>query len=315
MPRRARAVIAGVAALLALLPVVSGCGETASAPAAEIGDRKVRVAATTNFITDLAKVIGGPRAEVTGLMGPGVDPHLYKASAGDVQTLADADMVLYGGLELEGKMEELLEEAGRERATVPVTRAIPGRRLIPLEGTEEFDPHVWFDVTLWEDAARTVADAYVKLDPEHERGYRRRADAYLEELRRLDRYVEDRAQEVSARSRVLVTSHDAFAYLGRRYGFRVMPIQGTSTQTEATTADIERVAAVMAERDVRSVFAESSVPRQTIDAVLAAARRRGHDASVGGELFSDAAGPKGTSEGTYLGMVRHNIDTIVDGLR
>ena len=261
-------------------------------------------------------MVGGDRVEVTGLMGPGVDPHLYKASAGDVDALREADLIFYGGLELEGRMADLLEEVGRTRRTRAVTDGIP-RRLLRVSAAFKgrHDPHVWFDVTLWKHATRTVAEEYERLDPTHAAGYETRARRYAARLDRLDAEVRRRVAQVPERSRVLVTSHDAFHYFGRRYGFEVAAIQGVSTQTEATTADIERVAKVIAERRLKAVFVESSVPRQTIDAVLAAAAKRGQRARVGGQLFSDAAGDPGTPEGTYLGMVRHNVEAIVEGLR
>ena len=310
----------GVALLAAALvaAAATGCGAASSAsPAGDIATRKVRVTATTNIVADLAKQIGGERAEVTALMGPGVDPHLYKASAGDVDRLRDADLILYNGLELEGKMADLLAEIGERRPTVAVADGVPERRRLAAAAgfPGRFDPHVWFDVTLWAEAARAAAGAYSRVDSDHARVYDERLRAYLRELGRLDRYVRRRVSEIPPRSRVLVTSHDAFKYFGRRYGFEVVAIQGISTQTEATTADIERVARLIAERRLKAVFVESSVSRQTIEAVLAAARARGQSASVGGQLFSDAAGEPGTPEGTYVGMVRHNVDLLVEGLR
>ena len=310
--REAAALLLAAAIAVAL----AACGALASSPE-DLARRKVKVTTTTNFITDLARRVGGDRVEVTGLMGPGVDPHLYKASAADVDALRDADVIFYGGLELEGRMSDLLAEVGEDRATRAVTDGIPRERLLrpAFAFKGRFDPHVWFDVTLWKLATRTVADEYKRLDPAHAAGYERRARRYLAELDELDAYVRRRAREVPARSRVLVTSHDAFAYFGRRYGFEVAAIQGISTQTEATTADVERVAEVIARRRLKAVFIESSVPRQTIDAVLAAAAKRGQRARVGGQLFSDAAGSAGTEEGTYAGMVRHNIELIAAGLR
>jgi manganese/zinc/iron transport system substrate-binding protein len=313
--RRTTLLALGLAALLALVALAAGCAASAE-DRGDVSGRQIRVVGTTNIITDLARVVGGDRVEVTGLMGPGVDPHLYKASAGDVETLREADLILYGGLELEGRMADLLEELSTRTTTVPVTRDIPPDRLrTPTRFQGKFDPHVWFDVDLWRFATRTVADAYTELDPANAAGYRRRADAYLAELDALNAYVRERVATVPPRQRVLVTSHDAFGYFAEAYGFEVAAIQGTSTSTEATTADIARVAGVIADRRLRSVFVESSVPRQTIDAVLAAAAERGQRAQVGGELYGDAAGDPGTVEGTYLGMFRHNVDLIAGGLR
>jgi manganese/zinc/iron transport system substrate-binding protein len=304
-------------AALALAALAAGCAESgAGADAGEIADRKVRVTTTTNFITDLARQIGGDRVEVEGLMGPGVDPHLYKASAGDVERLGEADLVLYGGLELEGKMGDVLAELGERKPTVAVTRDMPKDELRGEPGFEgRYDPHVWFDVRLWMDAARTATDALADVDPRNRATYERNLDRYLGRLEALDEYARERLATVPERRRVLVTSHDAFHYLGARYNLDVVAIQGVSTATEATTADVERVARTIAERGVKAVFVESSVPPQTIEAVLASARRQGGEARIGGELFSDAAGEEGTPEGTYEGMVRHNVDAIVEGLR
>jgi manganese/zinc/iron transport system substrate-binding protein len=307
--------VAVAVSLLAALPL-AGCGASSAADA-DVGDRKVRVTTTTNFITDTVRRIGGERVEVKGLMGPGVDPHLYKASADDVSTLRDADLIVYGGLQLEGKMTDLLDKLAERQTTVAITKDIPRDRLLePARGArEQFDPHVWFDVMLWKTAARTAAAALKAKDPEHAAVYDRNLSRYLAELDEADRYVARRMREIPDRQRVLVTSHDAFEYLGNRYGLEVLAIQGISTAAEATTADIQRVAKALAEARVQAVFVESSVPRQTIDAVLAAARREGQPARVGGALYSDAAGDEGTPEGTYVGMVRANADTIVEGLK
>lgn len=312
--RRLRALPAVLTAAV-LVALAAGCAADPGG-GADIAGRTVKVTATTNFITDAARVVGGDRVEVTGLMGPGVDPHLYKASAGDVASLREADVIFYGGLELEGRMTDLLDELSARQATVAVTRDMPEDALRrPSEFEGKFDPHVWFSIPLWESAIGVIADGYAEIDPEHADGYRARAAAYVEELKALDAEVRRDLATVPERSRVLITSHDAFGYFGEEYGFDVVAIQGTSTQTQATTADIERVAKVIADRDVRSVFVESAVAPQTIEAVLAAARERGQQARVGGSLFADAAGDEGTPEGTYIGMVRHNVGLIAAGLR
>jgi manganese/zinc/iron transport system substrate-binding protein len=310
-------VLAAAAPALAAL-ALAACGLEERDGTAASGDGAVRVTTTTNFITDTAAAIGGERVSVEALMGPGVDPHLYRASSGDVEALRDADLVLYGGLELEGKMEEVLEELGESRPVVAVTERIPNERLLPADPTAgggEHDPHVWFDVSLWRIAAETIRDALIEVDPEGRGEYEANARAYLDRLDRLDAEVAEWLATIPERRRVLITSHDAFRYLGEAYDVEVAAIQGVSTQAEATTADIERIAALIAERGIRAVFVESSVPQQTIDAVLAAAAQRGHQAEVGGELFSDAAGEQGTPEGTYVGMVEHNVERLVEGLR
>jgi manganese/zinc/iron transport system substrate-binding protein len=249
-------------------------------------------------------------------MGAGVDPHLYKASARDVKDLRDADVVFYGGLHLEGKMGELLEQLDERQTTQAVFDGIPERDLRPPpDGADGHDPHVWFDVGNWKHVARTVAETLARKDPAHAADYRARLADYERELAATDAYVAQQMAEIPRSRRVLITSHDAFAYFGDAYDVDVHAIQGISTVAEATTADVERVAEVIAERGVRAVFVESSVPRQTIDAVLAAAAERGAEATVGGELFTDAAGDDGTEEGTYIGMVRANADKIAEALR
>lgn len=310
-----------IAATLGTLGVIllAGCGsnEGTAAGATVPVDRKVAVTTTTNFITDTVRQIGGDRVEVTGLMGPGVDPHLYKASARDVADLRDADVVFYGGLHLEGKMGDLLDKLAEKQTTTAVMEEIPERDLLepPAGLNAEHDPHVWFDVANWKVVARTIADTLKRKDPAHAAEYDERLAAYLRELDATDRYVERRIAEIPRRQRVLITSHDAFQYFGERYQIDVAGIQGISTVAEATTADVQRIAQLIADRDVKAVFIESSVPRQTIDAVLAAAEQKGADARVGGELYTDAAGDDGTPEGTYIGMVRANADKIAEGLR
>ena len=309
--------VAVIALTLLVAALASGCASArTTATAAEIAERRVRVVTTTNLITDLARKVGGDRVRVTGLMGPGVDPHLYKATAGDVRELVEADLILYGGLELEGKMEDVFARLADQRPTVAVTSSMPRSRLRADPGyPDRYDPHVWFDVDLWRYAVRATRDALVAVDPLHRTVYERNAAAYDAQLVRLDAWVARQMATIPAQRRVLVTSHDAFQYFGERYDVDVEAIQGISTVTEATTADVERVARVIAERDISAVFLESSVPPQTIEAVLASARRQGQEAEVGAELFADAAGAEGTPEGSYVGMIRHNVSALVEGLR
>jgi manganese/zinc/iron transport system substrate-binding protein len=308
--------------LILAMPLLAACGSVANGspkpltPIEGSAERAIKATTTTNLITDLVRIVGGDRVEVTGLMGPGVDPHLYKASAGDVGRLGEADVIFYGGLELEGKMADVLEELGQRRPAVAVTDRIPASRLMVHAGTKDRpDPHLWFDTTLWAFAADRVADALAALDPVHAADFATRAAAYKRELEQLDAETKAAIATIPEQQRVLVTSHDAFQYFGARYGMEVVAIQGISTQTEATTDDIERVAAAVADRHLPSVFIESSVPRQTIEAVLAAARARGQQARIGTPLFSDSAGDSDTPEGTYVGMFRHNVQAIVEGLR
>jgi manganese/zinc/iron transport system substrate-binding protein len=306
--------------LLAALFVAAGCtirredGTEAAGPG-DLSGRKIRVVATTGMVAELAERVGGERVEVKGLMGPGVDPHLYKASEGDVIRLASADLVVYNGLHLEGKMSEIFERIRGRIRTVAVTDGIDrGELLRPPEFQGAYDPHVWFDVTLWMDAAKAVERAFAELDPAHAGLYRENGTRYRERLGELDRYVRERAATVPSRRRVLITAHDAFNYFGRAYGFRVSGLQGISTVAEAGAADIQALARLIVENGIPAVFVETSVPPRYVEALQEAVAARGFRVKIGGSLFSDAMGDPGAPEGTYIGMVRHNIDTIVSAL-
>ncbi len=276
----------------------------------------LEVVATTGMIADTAKVVGGNHVNVKGLMGPGVDPHLYKASAGDVATLSGADIILYNGLHLEGKMSEVFEQMQKRGIrTVAVTDGIDrGVLLAPPQFGGNYDPHVWFDVSLWTKVVEDVRDSLAEADPENAGDYQSNAAAYLAELNELDGYVKSKAAEVPADKRVLITAHDAFNYFGRAYGFEVKGLQGISTEAEAGTADVQALAVFIVERQIPAIFVETSVPPKYIEAVKAAAEARGFKVKVGGSLYSDALGNPGSQAGTYTGMVRRNIDTITSAL-
>ncbi len=294
--------------------VLSACNQLAVAES-EISERTVNVVTTTGMITDVAENVGGERVQVTGLMGPGVDPHLYKATAGNVTTLMNADVIFYNGLHLEAQLGEVLEEMRARTVTVAVAEGIdPSLLLSPPEFEGAYDPHVWMDVTLWMEAAKSVRDTFVELDPDHAQVYQANTTRYLAELEELHQYVLSQAEMLPADQRVLITAHDAFNYFGRAYGFEVRGLQGISTVSEPSTADVHDLAAFIVERRIPALFVETSVPVRTIEAVRAAVRAQGFDVSLGGELFSDAMGDPGTPEGTYIGMIRHNIDTIVGSL-
>lgn len=305
-------------ALLALSATLAACGAAPAAQtAANIADRKVNVTTTVGMIADIARNVGGDRVAVTALMGPGVDPHLYKPSTGDVTKLERADIIFYGGLDLEGRMEELFEKmAASGKPTFAVADEIdPARLRKPIEFEGKFDPHIWFDVTLWQEATTKVAKELTALDPGSQAVYERNRDAYLQQLDELHAYVQDQIATIPAEARVLITAHDAFGYFGQQYGLDVRGLQGTSTATEASARDVQDLAALIAERKIKAIFVESSVPPATIEAVQKAVQARGWDVQIGGELFSDAMGADGTPEGTYIGMVRHNVDAIVNALR
>lgn len=283
---------------------------------AQLNGGKVRVTTTINMISDLVQNIGGERVQVTGLMGPGVDPHLYKASARDVRALQDAHLIVYNGLHLEGKMVDLLE---RSPKAIAVTDALPKEQLITPAGgfigiAGLQDPHVWFDVPLWKHTTTIVRDALTRIDPAGRAVYANNAAAYAKKLGALHGRVDRLMKRVPEQQRVLITAHDAFSYFGRKYGVEVRGIQGISTVAEAGTRDIQDLATFIAARKIPAVFIESSVPKRTVEAVVQATRARGTKLKIGGELFSDAAGNPGTKEGTYIGMVEHNARIISDAL-
>lgn len=304
-------------ALCAALALLTACAAGPAAPQGDTPGRPVRALTTVGMIGDIVQQVGGERVQVSALMGPGVDPHLYKPSAGDVRRLAGAEIIFYGGLHLEGRMAELFEKLDRpDRPTVAVTRDIPPALLRqPAEFEGRYDPHVWFDVTLWQQAVRTVQASLSARDPASAEHYRRNAERYLGQLDQLHAYATAQIASIPPERRVLVTAHDAFGYFGQRYGLEVRGLQGTSTAAEAGAADVQALAALLAERRIKAIFVESSVPQATIEAVQAATQARGWQVAIGGELFSDAMGDAGTPEGTYIGMVRHNVDTIVGALR
>ena len=277
--------------------------------------RPIRVVTTIGMITDIVQNVGGDRVNATGLMGPGIDPHLYKASEGDVARLVKADLIFYNGLHLEGKMAGVLERMQDQIKTVVVTQDIDRAILLaPPEFEGAYDPHLWFDVTLWMKAVERVRDTLIEVDKGSAELYRTNTKNYLAKLEELHNYVTQQAERISPDQRVLVTAHDAFNYFGRAYGFEVRGLQGISTAAEAGTADVQALVQFIVERRIPAMFVETSVPRRSIEAVQAAVKAKGFSVEIGGQLFSDAMGPSGTPEGTYIGMVRHNIDTIVASL-
>ncbi len=305
-------------AVVILMPLVFfmiGCDGGGKKTADDLSQRKINVVTTIGMITDIVKNVGGERVDVNGLMGPGVDPHLYKASAGDVSRMQSADIIFYNGLHLEGAMAELFEKMARSTKTVAVTESISAERLIsPPQFEGMHDPHVWFDVTLWMEAVRNIEKTLAEIDTVHAELYHANAESYLAGLTELDASIREQVKTIPENSRVIITAHDAFNYMGRAYGFEVRGLQGISTATEAGTRDVQELASFIVERKIPAIFVESSVPRRTVEALQAAVVAKGFKVTIGGELFSDAMGDPGTPEGTYIGMVEHNIHTITHAL-
>jgi manganese/zinc/iron transport system substrate-binding protein len=277
------------------------------------GPYPIQVVCTTGMVADLARNVGGKHVAVRALMGEGVDPHLYKASPADVRELNGADIIFYSGLHLEGKLAELLERMSRRKPTVAVAERIAPEKLLTDEHKAR-DPHVWFDVSLWSEAAGAVGEALAALDPPHAADYQAQQQAYQARLAQLDEEVRQQLARIPASRRVLVTAHDAFRYFGRAYGIEVRAIQGISTDSEASVRQVAELVDFLTTRQIKAVFVETSVSDQNIKALLEGCQARGHKVVIGGALFSDAMGKAGTPEGTYEGMIRHNVQTIVAAL-
>jgi manganese/zinc/iron transport system substrate-binding protein len=271
---------------------------------------------TIGMVTDIVKNVAGDAAEVEGIIGEGVDPHLYKPTRQDVVSLSRADIIFYNGLMLEGKMGDVLVRFARKGKPVyAVTEAIlEDSDYVITDQEAYYDPHVWMDVQGWMKAVEVVRDALTGFDPENADAYAANADAYLARLEKLDAYAREVIGSIPESRRVLVTAHDAFGYLGRAYGLTVKGIQGLSTESEAGVRDIEDLIDYLVENDIPAVFVETSVADKNVRALVEGAKARGHELIIGGELFSDAMGPSGTYEGTYIGMIDHNVTTIARAL-
>jgi manganese/zinc/iron transport system substrate-binding protein len=293
--------------LLGLL-LVAGC-----APRATPEDGRLFVVCTTGMIADLARQVGGERVQVHGLMGPGVDPHLYKATAADVERLSRARVVFYNGLHLEARLADVFAHLPHARP-VAVAEGLPGVELLRGPDGHSPDPHLWFDVGAWSRVARRLGDELAAADSAGAAGYLSRAAELEARLLALHREVLERTGRLPRERRILVTAHDAFQYFGRAYGFEVRGLQGISTAAEAGAGDVAALARMLAERRVPALFVESSVPHRTVEAVLEAARALGHEARLGGELYSDALGGPDGGAGDYEGMVRSNVATILAAL-
>lgn len=301
--------------LMAILLFI-GVFLTACGTGGDLADNgKLKVVTTTTIIADVMKQLSGDLVDIQALMGPGVDPHLYKASAGDVKRMTNADMVVFNGLDLEGKMGEVFENI-KGKIIFAVTENIDESELLDFETNPGFfDPHVWFDLQIWKSATNRMAQGLKELDPDNAQTYDANLEKYLLEIEELDRYIKGRVEELDQDKRILITAHDAFKYFGNRYGIRVMGLQGISTDSEAGTSDIRELADFIVEKQVKAIFVESSVPRKNIEALQEAVRAKGFQVEIGGELYSDSTGDVGTPAESYLGTVKENIDTIVNALK
>ncbi|MBP3953335.1 metal ABC transporter solute-binding protein, Zn/Mn family [Bacillus suaedae] len=297
---------------ICLVGVLTACGSETTGS----DNEKMIITTTTGQIADIAINVAGDLAEVESLMGPGIDPHSYQASQGDISKLDEADIIFYNGLHLEGKMDTIFEKMSKDKPTVAVADALPTSLLLDdQENASEIDPHIWFDPSKWVYAVEEVRDQLVELDPDHADTYKENAEKYLKEIEALIAYGEEEFAKIPEESRVLVTAHDAFQYFGEAFGFEVMGLQGISTDSEYGLRDVQDLVDVLVDRNIKAVFVESSVSDRSITAVVEGAGEKDHTVVIGGELYSDAMGEQGTEEGTYVGMFKHNIETIVSSLK
>ena len=276
---------------------------------------KLNIVTTTTMITDLVKNVGGEHINLQGLMGSGVDPHLYKASEGDVTKLSDADIIFYNGLHLEGKLVEVFEKM-KNIKTIAVADALDKNTFIGSEYfASNYDPHIWFNLDYWKLATPIVVKTLSEAIPNQKTTFEANGKTYIEKLNTLQTKLKTTISILPKEQRILVTAHDAFNYFGKAFDFEVVGLQGLSTATEAGVQDVQKLAAFIIENNVKSIFVESSVPKRTIEALQAAVKSKNHEVTIGGTLYSDALGNADSKEGTYIGMFEHNVNTIVNALK
>lgn len=280
------------------------------------GEKEGIVVATTGQIADAIKVISGDHLQVSALMGPGVDPHLYKATQSDLSKLDKAEVIFYNGLHLEGQMLDIFEQMAKDKTVLAVGETLDEKQLLASDTDAMLhDPHIWFDIELWKGVVKAISTQLQEEYPEFKADFQTNEAAYLKKLDDLQSYAEKRVNEIPQQQRILVTAHDAFNYFGRSQGFEVRGLQGLSTDSEYGVKDVQEMVDFLVENKIKALFIESSVSDKAMKAVIEGAKEKGHDIVIGGELFSDAMGAEGTTEGTYIGMYQHNIDTIVDALK
>lgn len=277
---------------------------------------KIKIVTTTGMIKDAVENIAGDRAEVIALMGPGVDPHLYKATHGDLESLTSADIIFYNGLHLEGKMGEVFEKLGRQKPVIALAQNIPDSLLRTIPGFDNtHDPHIWFDVKLWAKAIHTITEFMVEYDSVSASSYQTNSKKYQLALDSLNTAVQRQLEEIPQPQRVLITAHDAFGYFGDAYAIEVRGLQGISTVSEFGLKDVTELVNFIIARKIKAIFVETSVSQKSINAVVEGCTQKGWPVKIGGSLYSDAMGADGTPEGNYIGMVNANVNTIVTALK
>jgi len=294
--------------------VLSGCQSSTGQQQGGNSDKRLKVVATIAQIAEPLSVIGGEYIEVIGLIGTGVDPHLYQVTTGDIKKLDESDMIVYSGLHLEANMLTAFQQMEASKPVIAIGETVPEEQLLKDKTTGAIDPHIWFDIPIWKSALHAAVEEIIKLVPEHEGQLRQNMEQYFTQLDELHADNKEKLAEIGDEQRILVTAHDAFGYFGRAYHIQVIGLQGLSTEDEIGLSDIENTIDLLIEHAVPAVFIESSINPASIQAVIEGAKKNGLEVVLGGELYSDAMGAEGTVEGTYLGMYGHNVTTIKNGL-
>ena len=295
---------------LGLSLILSSCSSSAEN---SVGEHKIKVVTTIGQIAEPISIIGGDRVHVESLMGAGVDPHLYNATQGDIQKLANGDIIFYSGHHLEGKMGEIFEQINKTKPVLGITEGIPEEELLK-DDTGAIDPHIWFDIDLWKQGIQAATEELKKVSPEDAAYFETNKMAYFGLLDEMKKETQSKLLQIPIEQRVLVTAHDAFGYFGRMYDMKVVGLQGLSTEAEIGISDIQSTIDLLMEYQIPAVFVESSINKSSITAVIEGASSAGLKVELGGELFSDAMGAEGTEEGTYIGMYRHNVNVIYQAL-
>lgn len=279
-------------------------------------DSSLHVVATTGMLYDIVVNIAKDKMTAEAIMGPGVDPHLYKATQGDLSKLKKADLIVYNGILLEGKMSEILKKMGKLKPVVAAAESLPDSLLLnAADYKDAYDPHIWFDIKRWKYAVDEVSKAMISIDTQNEEFYRTNTNRYLKQLDSLDNFVRTRILEIPENQRILVTAHDAFGYFGDSYNVKVEALQGISTVADFGLKDVANLIDLIIENNIKAIFVETSVSDKSINAVVTGCREKGHNVQIGGYLYSDAMGDIGTVEGTYIGMFKKNVNTIVEALK
>lgn len=313
-----------VTTLLAGLCLVLGCGSSPSNPGnpatpPQNSSGKLRVCCTTGQVADMVRAIGGDQLEISVLIGPGVDPHSFRASSADTERLTSADVIFYNGLHLEGRLSEILEKLNARKPTLSLGDELLAKMPDQIRKGPEFggaaDPHIWFDAKLWSHAVPAVIETLTKLRPANKELFEKNGETYKTELLEADRFCREQIATIPEATRMMVTAHDAFGYFGKAYQIEVHGLQGISTVDEASLAAVNALIQMLVDRKIKAIFVESSVSKERLQQVIDGCKAKGHTVVIGGELYSNALGEKGSPAETYLGMLRTNVKTIVTALK